>query len=268
MIGKRYNDHVVCQSGLKHMVRAAAFPVVLLLSVLQTGCANSCFVAVSNPGGTVIGVSASNLPVGCPPVIKSSNIRVSANIASLCEDCSPSNRTERVVLTLRGVELHAKANSLSSSTEWLELFPEFEENPHQLDLVDGSPDTPSELLGESAAIPAGVYDQIRLRLVQGQSNDEAQPSTGSACGNSGFNCVIMADRHVQALQVSNQPREFRIPPEGLPGGLLFISPGGNDHLLIQITPVLSAIGSNQEGVRFLPTLKGSARIERDTTGKD
>lgn len=74
---------------------------------------------------------------------------------------------------------------------------------------------------KSEAIPAGIYDQVRLRLVSNQSDSEAQFSTESACGKSGFNCMIMADSHVYALQVDNEAQELRVTSEALPGGCFF-----------------------------------------------
>ena len=70
--------------------------------------------------------------------------------------------------------------------------------------------TASGLLGESAAIPPGIYDQVHLQLVRHQVDAEAQFLTGNACGVSGFNGMTVADGHVYALQVASETQELRI----------------------------------------------------------
>jgi hypothetical protein len=255
--------------SLKYRLGAVAFLIVPLVCLSTAGCANSCFVAVVNPGGTVIGVTASNLPLVCPPPIKNTSVKVLANVTTLCEACSASNRIQGFFLTLGGIELHAKANGLGDSSEWLELFPDLEKRPRQVDLISGNRDaTASGLLGGSAVVPPGIYDRVRLRLVLHQGDAEAQLLTGDACGVSGFNCMTMADGHVYALQVASETQELRIASEVLSGGLLYIASDENEELLIRLVPVWSTVGSFPEAVRFLPVLTGTVGVEKSSARED
>jgi uncharacterized protein DUF4382 len=255
--------------SLKCKLRAVAFLIVLLVCFSTAGCANSCIVAVLNPGGTVIGVTASNLPLACPPPIKKTSVKVLARVTTLCGACSASNRIQGLFLTLVGIELHAKTRALGDTSEWLELFPDLEKRPRQLDLLSLNTDTSaSGLLGESAAIPPGIYDQVRLRLVQNRGDAEAQFLTGNACGVSGFNCMTMADGHVYGLQLASDPQELRIASEGLSSGLLYIASDGNEELLIRLVPVWSTVGSFPEAVRFLPVLTGTVVVEQSSARED
>ena len=253
----------------KYSLGAVAFLIVPLVCLSMAGCANSCFVAVLNPGGTVIGVTASNLPLACPPPIKKTSVKVLANVTTLCDACSASNRIQRFLLTLGGIELHAKAGALGDSSEWLELFPDLEKRPRQVDLMGGNTDaSASGLLRESAAIPPGIYDQVRLRLVLHQGDAEVELLTGNACGVSGFNCMTMADGHVYALQVASETQELRIASEVLSSGLLYIASDENKELLIRLAPVWSTVGSFPETVRFLPVLTGTVGVEQRSTRED
>jgi hypothetical protein len=255
--------------SLKYRLGTVAFLIVLLVCLSTAGCANSCFVAVLNPGGTVTGVTASNLPLACPPPIKKTSVKVLAKVTTLCDACSASNRIQSFFLTLGGIELHAKAGALGDSSEWLELFPDLEKLPRQVDLMGGNMDaSASGLLGESAAIPPGIYDQVRLRLVLHQGVAEAQFLTGNACGVSGFNCMTMADGHVYALQVASEMQELRIASEVLSSGLLYIASDGNEELLIGLAPVWSTVGSFLEAVRFLPVLTGTVGVEQSSARED
>ena len=74
--------------------------------------------------------------------------------------------------------------------------------------------------------------------------------------------MIMANGQVYVLLLDNDAQELRITSEALAGGFLFFSLGGNEELQIQATPVWSMVSSFPAGLRFLPVLKGSARIER------
>jgi hypothetical protein len=255
--------------SLKYRLGAAATLMVLLVCLSTAGCANSCFVAVLSPGGTVIGVTASNLPLACPSPIKKTSVKVLAKVTTLCDVCSAPNRIQGFFLTLGGIELHAKANGLGASSEWVELFPDLEKGPRQVDLMGGNTDaTSSELLGESAAIPPGIYDQVRLRLVLNQDDAETQFVTGNACGISGFNCMTMADGHIYALQVTGETHELRIVSEVLSSGLLHIASDGNEELLIRLAPVWSTVGSFPEAVRFLPVLTGTVGVEQSSARED
>jgi hypothetical protein len=255
--------------SLKYRLGAVAFLIIPWVCLSPAGCGNSCFVAVLNPGGTVIGVAASNLTLACPPPIKKTSVKVLAKVPTLCDARSASNRIQGFFLTLGGIELHTKAGALGDSSEWLELFPDLEKRPRQVDLMGGNTDaTASGLLGESAAIPPGIYDQVRLRLVLHQGDAEAQFLTGNACGVSGFNCMTMADGHVYALQVATETQELRITSEVLSSGLLYIAPDGNEELLIRFTPVWSRVGSFPEPVRLLPVPTGTVAVEQSSARED
>jgi hypothetical protein len=181
--------------------------------------------------------------------------------------CFKSN--PELLLDSGEIELHAKAGALGDSSEWLELFPDLEKRPRQVDLMGGNTDaTASGLLGESAAIPPGIYDQVRLRLVLHQGVAEAQFLTGNTCGVSGFNCMTMADGHVYALQVASEMQELRIASEVLSSGLLYIASDGNEELLIGLAPVWSTVGSFLEAVRFLPVLTGTVGVEQSSARED
>ena len=118
--------------SLEYRLGAVAFPIVLLLCFSIEGCANSCFVAVLNPGGTVVGGTVSNLPLTCPPPIKKTKVSVFANVTPLYEASSASNRIQGFFLYLGGIELHAKASTLGDTSEWLELFPDLVHRPRQV----------------------------------------------------------------------------------------------------------------------------------------
>jgi hypothetical protein len=196
-------------------------------------------------------------------------VKVLAKVTTLCHACSASNRIQSFFLTLGGIELHAKAGALGDSSEWLELFPDLEKRPRQVDLMGGNTDaTASGLLGESAAIPPGIYDQVRLRLVLHQGVAEAEFLTRNTCGVSGFNCMTMADGHVYALQVASEMQELRIASEVLSGGLLYIASDGNEELLIGLAPVWPTVGSFPEAVRFLPVLTGTVGVEQSSARED
>lgn len=260
---------------LRYGLGAVAFPIILLLCFSTAGCANSCFVAVLNPGGTVIGVTASNLPLACPPPIKKATFKVLAKVTTLCEACSPSNRIQGFLLTLGGIELHAKTSVLGHSSEWLELFPDLEKLPRQVELLTEKMNAVPSESTEEPRIPAGSYDLVRLSLAGDQIRTDDQFLLRNVCGNAGPNCVVMMDGQIAPLVFEADTLEFRLTSESTVDGLPFVLPDSNNELLIELTPVLSMARPFEENAGSFTIFSGRARMEPwapggsfDNTGRD
>lgn len=236
----------------------AVFSVALLLCLFVVGCANTCIVGFSNPPNATVGVVVSNPPPPCPLPVSKSSTNVVVHLVRSCESCSPSNRIERVFLALEGIALHSQSSPMGAWSEWQELFPGWESHPRPVDLVKPiSGGLASESLGASAPIPTGIYDQIRVRFVSSRSDD---PPVANACGELGWNCLVMADGRIHPLLFNPGAAELRISSEKLSGGLLFTPSDSDGELLIELAPVWSITASWDEGVRFHPFLTGSARV--------
>jgi len=110
--------------------------LLAFLTAFLTGCANTCFVAVSNPPTGTIGVVTGNPPPACTLAKAKGAVRVVAHVNRLCEFCSESNRIQSVFLSLKGIDIHAKENAWDESSNWQELFPQVEKQRLQVDLLN------------------------------------------------------------------------------------------------------------------------------------
>jgi hypothetical protein len=164
-----------------------------------------------------------------------------------------------VLVSLRGIELHPKGTAGKESSEWRELFPALRAQPRQFDVMKAAPNgLGANLLWNRAIVPAGTYDLVRLRFASNPESPDDQLVTENACGKAGLHCVVMGDGRILPLVLQDNVLELRISAEGTARGLL-ISPGSQNRLLIELTPVWSAVALPPEGGQFLPVLTGSAR---------
>jgi len=225
-----------------------------LFVALLNGCGNSCFLVVSNPGGT-----GNPPPLTCPPTQPKAALEMAVQSAAPCDPCSTWNHVQSIHLELQGMELHPKADPAGESSGWQELIPEFAANPRQLDLVNEGPQNPT-VVGLTT-ISSGIYDVVRLRFTSAQGSTGNQGSSQNPCGGPGTNCVIMTDGRVQPLLLAGGGPDLRIsvdmPREGLP----FIPPDSESRLIIRLALGGPVLAPSEEGVQLLPVLTGSARLE-------
>lgn len=191
------------------------------------------------------------------------------SVAGLCELCAESNRIHEVIVTLRGIKLHPKTYPGQQPADWVEVFPHLEEQPRQVDLLKTEArNFAAKLLEEKAAVPAGIYDQVRVLLVPDQTSIADQLPEENACGASQFNCVIMAEGRAQALVFEGDTSEVRITSQSLAGGFLLIPPDSEGKLSIELVPVWLAIVSSGGSMGFQPVITGRAEFERKTDANE
>lgn len=225
---------------------------MLPLAVPLTSCNNSCSSFQSNPGGTVNVSSPCLLPV--------TSVFTGGQVAPQCESCSPSNQLQHLFLTLRGIELHPRTNAGAAPSGWQELVPALEIQPQQFQLGRAAATrlvpTPS---GDSAAIPAGSYDRVRLLLATNPANPGTGVAAENKCGSVGLNCAVMGDGRVLPLALDGDALELTVLSEGSADGVFSVLPETENHLLIELTTVWALEAPADEGARLSLVLRGTAR---------
>jgi hypothetical protein len=117
-----------------------------------------------------------------------------------------------------------------------------------------------------SVVPAGVYSQMRLRLVENRpATREAVPEV-NACGSVGFNCMVRADGRIQPLVLDGAAPQVRIPPEQMDGGSVFILPDTVNAVAIEFNANLSFAFPAGAGVRLVPALTTARRACESTEG--
>jgi hypothetical protein len=235
------------------------FLLVITLAFLLSGCGDTCFVFVSNPPNGTIGIAVTDPGAACGISKPKGAVQVVAQVTPLCEACSDSNRVRSVFVTLRGIDLRRSASSGHQAADWQALLPALEEKPLRIDLTQPSAGTTGIVrVGERVLVPAGSYDLARLRLVSDEPEASDLLAQQYPCATAGRNCIVMGDGRIQPLLLEGSTPELLIPLRETNGSLV-ITPGSDNELLIELTPIW-CVDLNGERVRFLPSLVGITKL--------
>ena len=258
-MGLIFAENVLCRN-----CRNLPFQAALLIAVWLTGCNSTCFTFNSNPPTGALTVKASDPSPTCRVATVNGAVRIQLATEPACSSCSASSQIQHIFVTIRGIEIHPSTTADDGSPDWLELLPaEAAKRPLQVDLVRGATDRIArEPLREMAAIPAGIYRQVRVRFSPNQPSTDDRLPEKNACGNGVFNCAITADGRIQPLRLDGGSSEIRITSDRIEGASLFIPPDTETALVIELKLVWAWFFSVDEGVRLLPALAGSAKAER------
>ena len=226
---------------------------VLLIACLLCafGCHNTCVSGTLNsPSGSTFKVIASNPPPLC--TLSTANVVVHmevgaaprANVASAI-GVAPT-RIAHLFVTLAAVE--ARLSEVDGDdTAWQPLA-ELQAHPLQFDLLaEGHAPLPD------AALPAGVYREIRLRFsseLGGETADEK-----NHCGGGAPHCAVMADGRERPLAFPFSRFDPRIALGELPGGELYVPPDGTVSLAIELDLDRSWVRSSSGSLIFYPVFR-------------
>ena len=239
------------------------FCVALLFAVGLIGCTNTCFTFTSNPPTGTINIKAGDPTPACTLTKANGAVRLVLKAVPMCNYCSESSRIQHIFVSIRGIDVTSSSIADEESPDWQNLAPQLAKQPLQVDLVRDTADrSAGEPLGEIVTVPAGVYRQLRVRFLPDPLAAEDQLPEKNACGNTGFNCVVMTDGRVQRLQLDGRSPELRIMSDRIEGGSLFLPSGTDSDLVIELKPVWAWFSSTDDGVRLLPALTGKAKVGR------
>jgi uncharacterized protein DUF4382 len=212
--------------------------------------------ALVSCGGSGSGLVISNGGMG--------TIRVSLTDPPSCK--FPNGDFQHVYVTIRSVQAHTSASADDNTPGWQELAPQLVNQPLQIDLFAAGPNACLlTMLGSNTALPAATYQQIRLLLVANDGGGGPLPAS-NACGNQGFNCVVLQDGSIHELQLSSQANTgLKIPPGQIEGGPITVAPGQDVDLNIDFNACASIIRQGNGDFRLKPVLKAE-QVSTNTTG--
>jgi hypothetical protein len=239
------------------------FRVALLFVVALTGC-NSCVTFTSNPPNGMLGIVSSDPRPVCTLPKMNAAVRPQLAAEPVCSSCVGSGQVQHIFLTIRGIELNSSATAHNDSPDWQTLLPpELEQKPLQIDLMEGNADqTVQAPFGKTALVPAGIYRQLRLRLVPNQPAAEDRLPEKNMCGSRQFNCIVMADGSIQPLQLDDASPELRITSDKMEGASFPFLPDTDMDLIIELKLAWEWSSSANTGIRLLPALTSSAKVRR------
>lgn len=236
--------------GAAKAFRAGLFAAVLLCSIFA-GCTNYCVVFQSNPGGTI------NTNTTCQS--KTGNVGITFNASGVASQSAPL-RPPRIFVTLRGIDALEETAPGDEAPAWQELDPQLATKPVEIELT--APRANSCVTGPlgAAAVRAGIYRQLRLRLATnaspGRDAIAALPLEESACGANVLSCLIVPDSAPQPL-TWEEPAEIVIASNRIEGGSVRVSPDSSTRLSIAFDPVSSRALPAGSALRLIPFLSAS-----------
>ena len=183
----------------------------------------------------------------------------------VCNSCVGSSQVQHIFLAIRGIELNSSATAQDNSPDWQELLPPgLEQKPLQIDLMESNAGQAVQApFGKTALLPAGIYRQLRLRLIPNQPAMKDQLPAQNMCGSRTFNCIVMADGSIQPLQLDEASSALRITSDNMEGAALPFLPDTDTDLIIEWKLVWECSSSADNIVRLLPALTGNAKIRRN-----
>lgn len=243
----------------KWLACGKACAAVLLCSSF-TSCGigdNSCVTFVWNPGG----IDSPSNP-SCPFTQGNGTVNVQIN-SSIASETGPSSpNLLHVYVTLNGIEARTSDDLGQDASDWQELAPHFAANPQQIDFLENGGDRCATHSISTSVIPAGVYREIRLRLVPDDTSasdmsGEVDNAETNTCAGVGRNCVVTARGEIRPLILDAAAPDLIIGPKQLDGGYVRILPDQENRLSIQFNPYSSLAVPVGYAVRILPQFSAS-----------
>ncbi len=241
-------------AGATKAFRPGLFAIVV--SCAFAGCGDYCLIINSNPGGTV------NTNLSCPTAKPTGNVALTFG-SSFATSESPPLGTH-LFITLRGIDALAAPMPGDDVPEWQELAPQLADRPAQVDLTaPAARSCESGQLG-SAAVPAGVYRELRLRLIPNPSLIRAEatalPLDESACGANVFDCLVPPNATAQPL-TWDDPAEVVIASDRIEDGFIRVLPETGVHVSIALEPSSSLALASDHTLRLIPSFFASVQSE-------
>lgn len=242
------------QCNLKTVCCAAMFTVIALI-----GCGDSCFVGFFSSGNGTVIVKAGNSPPVCSLTRATGAMDVIILKLPACESCTASARVEHVFVIPRGIWLRQSGMDDAHSADWLEIAPQLASEPRQIDLVGNSV---SEILVENAIVPAGSYREVRLQFFPDSPATAEKFAVENACGEMQWNCIVMADGHVEPLRLPGDVPELLITVRSLESDSFAVLPDSRMDLRLSLEPYQVRHSSSAEGWKLQSVLVGRATVVR------
>lgn len=172
----------------------------------------------------------------------------------------PNGAFQNVFVTIRSVRAHTSTSADDNTPGWQELVPQLNDQPMQIDLfAAASTACLLTTLGSNTALPAGNYQQFRLILLANDGGNGPLPAS-NACGNQGFNCVVLHDGSIHELLLSSQAHNgLKI----LPG--IMVAAGQDVDLNIDFDACSSVRREGNGQFRLKPVLR-PAEVGTNHTG--
>lgn len=168
--------------------------------------------------------------------------------------CSgPQGPFIHIFVTITDVQINASSNAGDNDPGWIDLTPNLQQNPQQVDLLgQASNQCFLAMLGSAIELQPGSYQQIRIMLASDTTTIKS-----SLCGSTA-NCVVLSSdssKTPQPLLLSSQSKTgLKIPSGQIAGGQFVIAAGETKDLDIDFNACASIVAQGNGQFRLKPVL--------------
>jgi hypothetical protein len=170
--------------------------------------------------------------------------------------CSaPSGPYSHVFVTVTDVKIHKSANAGLNDSGWIDLTPNLQSSPQQVDLLaQASTECFLAMLGSKTEIQAGSYQQIRVFLAADRVSFSGNQC--SSAPSNPANCVVLAaDNSTHALTLASEAQSgLKIPSGQIAGGNFTIGAGETKDLDIDFNACASIVANGSGQFILKPVL--------------
>ena len=185
--------------------------IAALTALFLIGCSNGSSSATQ---GTV------NLSLSDPPTCRGTTV----------------GSFDHIYVTITDVSIHTSANAGNSDAGWVDLTPNLNSAPQQVDLLNIPTNGCFLAMLGTAGIPAGTYQQIRLKLAPNNTSVSGTNPCGTVA-----NCAVLGGT-VFPLQLTSQANTgIKIPSGQIAGGAFTIAAGQTKDLNIDFDGCASVL---------------------------
>jgi hypothetical protein len=192
-----------------------------------------------------------------------SNAMVSVSLSDPATCGAPNGPFSHIYVTVTDVQINQSSTASDSDPGWVDLTPNLNSAPVQVDLLGAANQCFLATLG-STGIQPGSYQQMRVVLA-----DNSATVMGNKCDTSA-NCVMLSadlTNTPQPLQLSSESKTgIKIPSGQLAGGQFVVAAGDNKDLNVDFNACASIVVQGNGQYRLKPVLHaGEVALQSTST---
>lgn len=209
-----------------------------LFCTLAVACAAGFILSSCSSGGG----SHSTMPA---------TVNVAVSDPATCS--APQGPFRHIYLTITDVQINASASAGDNDAGWIDLTPNLQQNPQQVDMLgQANNQCFLAMLSSGTELQPGSYQQIRIVLASNSTS-----VSGNVCGNTA-NCVTLTSDPLstpQPLLLSSESQTgLKIPSGQISGGQFTIAAGQTKDLDVDFDACASIVTQGNGKYRLKPVL--------------
>lgn len=179
--------------------------------------------------------------------------KVNVTVSDPATCSAPEGPFSHIYVTITDVQINASANAGDNDPNWIDLTPNLQQSPQQVDLLgQANNQCFLAMLGSAVELQPGTYEQIRIVLANGSVT-----LASNQCGTMA-NCLMLSSdssNTPQPLLLSSQSKTgIKIPSGQIAGGQFTIAPGETKDLNIDFNACASIVTQGNAQFRMKPVL--------------